>query len=305
MELRQLEAFVAVAEEQNFTRAAARLLVAQSGLSATIRGLERELQAPLFSRTTRRVELTAAGTALLGEARRTLASARAAAEVVAAVQGVRHGTLTLGIVQASSLFDLPGMLARYRRTYPGIELRIRQGNSAELGRLLGDHSVDIVFRAGSGEPSPGRVSIPLSRSPLVVACNSDHDLADEAAVELRALSGRALVGYPLGWGTRELSDHAFRSVGVEPHYAFEVNDIPTLLNLVEAGLGAALIPDAIAAPRGRRLRRVAISGPRWDYVIVAETLAPRPRSPAARALWAILAGGAPGHQLAGSGIPSV
>ena len=71
MELRQLEAFVAVAEERNFTRAAARLYVAQSGLSATIRSLERELQAHLFTRTTRRVELTAAGGALLAEARRT------------------------------------------------------------------------------------------------------------------------------------------------------------------------------------------------------------------------------------------
>jgi DNA-binding transcriptional LysR family regulator len=92
MELRQLEAFVAVAEERNFTRAATRLYVTQSGLSATVRSLERELQTSLFSRTTRRVELTAAGSALLGVARQTLASARAAVEVVAAVEGVRKGT---------------------------------------------------------------------------------------------------------------------------------------------------------------------------------------------------------------------
>jgi DNA-binding transcriptional LysR family regulator len=291
MELRQLEAFVAVAEERNFTRAAARLLVAQSGLSATIRGLERELKAPLFSRTTRRVELTAAGAALLDQAQRTLASARAAVQVVAAVQGVRRGTLTLGIVQASSMFDLPGLLARYRRAYPGIELRLQQASSAELSRLLGERSVDVIFRAGSGEPLPGLVSIPLARSPLVVACNADHSLADETAVELRALSGIALVGYPIGWGTRDLSDRAFHAIGVEPHYAFEVSDIPTLLNLVEAGLGAALVPDAIAAARGNQLRRIAIKGPRWDYVIAAETLVPKPENPAAQALWTILAEG--------------
>src|SRR5437762_2370234 len=116
MELRQLEAFVAVAEERNFTRAAARLYVAQSGLSATIRSLERELGAPLFLRTTRHVELTAAGQALLGEARRTLASAHAAADAVAAIEGLRRGTLTLGIMQASSLFGLPRLLARYRHS---------------------------------------------------------------------------------------------------------------------------------------------------------------------------------------------
>jgi DNA-binding transcriptional LysR family regulator len=291
MELRQLEAFVAVAEERNFTRAAARLYVTQSGLSATVRGLERELQAPLFLRTTRRVELTAAGAALLSEARRALASAQAAVEAVAAVQGVSRGTLKLGIVQASSLFDLPGLLARYRRAYPGIELRLQQASSAELGRLLGEHMVDVIVRAGSDEPSPDLVSIPLTRSPLVVACNADHALAGQKDVELRALSGTELVGYPLGWGTRDLSDRAFRAVGVEPHYAFEVNDIATLLNLVEVGLGAALVPDAIAAPRGHRLRRIAISGPRWDYIVAAEALAPEPQNPAAQALWAILADG--------------
>jgi DNA-binding transcriptional LysR family regulator len=291
MELRQLEAFVAVAEERNFTRAAARLYVAQSGLSATIRALEQELHTALFSRTTRQVELTTAGAALLDEARRTLASARAAAEVVAAVEGLRRGTLTLGIVQATSMFDLPGLLARYRRTYPGIELRLQQASSAELGRLLGEHSVEIIFRAGSDETSSDVISIPLARSPLIFACNADHAFAGEAAVELRALSDEALVGYPVGWGTRDLSDRAFRTVGLEPHYAFVVNDINTLLNLVEVGLGAALIPEAIGAPRGRRLRRIPISGPRWDYVIAAETLAPSPQNPAARALWTMLEAG--------------
>jgi DNA-binding transcriptional LysR family regulator len=162
-----------------------------------------------------------------------------------------------------------------------------QGNSAELGRLLGEHIVDIIIRADF-DPSSELATIPLARSSLVVACNADHALAVEGPVELQALSGSTLVGYPLGWGTRELSDRAFRSVGMEPHYAFEVNDIPTLLNLVDAGLGAALIPDAIAA-RGDQLRRVAITGPPWDYVIAAETLAPRPQNPAAQALWAILA----------------
>lgn len=289
MELRQLEAFVAVAEEQNFTRAAARLFVAQSGLSATIRTLERELRAPLFSRTTRQVEMTAAGEALLTEARRTLASAQAAAEVVAAVEGVRQGTLTLGIVQASSMFDLPGLLAGFRRAYPEIELRLRQGSSAELGRMLDERAVDLIFRAAFNGSSSNLVSVPLARSPLVFACHAGHPFSDLDAVELRALSDLQLVSYPRGWGTRELSDLAFRAVGVEPHYAFEVNDIPTLLSLVEAGLCAALIPEAIAG-RSRRLRRVALDGPPWDYVIAAQTLAPSPRNPAARALWDMLAG---------------
>src|SRR5580704_6085420 len=122
MELRQLDAFVAVAEERNFTRAAARLFLAQSGLSATIRTLEKELRAPLFVRSTRRVDLTPAGAALLPEARRTLASARAAADAVAAVEGLERGTLTLGVMQSVWLSGLPSLLAQYRSAYPGIEL---------------------------------------------------------------------------------------------------------------------------------------------------------------------------------------
>jgi DNA-binding transcriptional LysR family regulator len=144
-----------------------------------------------------------------------------------------------------------------------------------------------VFRANFDESSANLVSVPLARSRIVFACDPDHALSDEAAVELSALADLPLVSYPPGWGTRVLSDRAFRSSGVEPHYAFEVNDIPTLLSLVEIGLGAALIPDAIAA-RSRRLRRVEVHGPVWDYVIAAETVAPRPQNPAARALWAML-----------------
>lgn len=291
MELRQLEAFVAVAEEANFTRAAERLFVAQSGLSATVRTLERELGAPLFLRTTRRVELTAAGRALLGAARQTLASATAAAEAVAAVAGVRRGTLTLGIMQASSLFDLAGLLARYRRAYPGIELNLQHasGGSAELVRLLGEHRVDVIFTAEPVAASRGFSSILLARSPLVAVCESDHALARRQAVTLRALAAAVLIGFPPGWGVRTLSDVAFRAHGLEPHYAFEVNDTSTLLDLVAAGLGVALLPKALARPGDPRLRQVAISGRRWEWVISAQTLGAHPANPAAQAFWNILA----------------
>src|SRR4051794_35019434 len=124
MELRALEYFVAVAEERHFTRAAGKVHVSQSGLSATIRSLESELREPLFERTTRRVQLTPAGEALLPEARRALAAARAGAEAVNAVHGLQRGTVSLGVMQQMSLIDLPGTLARYSRRYPGVELRL-------------------------------------------------------------------------------------------------------------------------------------------------------------------------------------
>ncbi|MER6926274.1 LysR family transcriptional regulator, partial [Streptomyces spiralis] len=132
MELRHLQHFVAVAEDQHFTRAAERLMVSQSGLSASIRALERELRAPLFVRTTRRVTLTEAGRALLGEAERILAQVRAAHEAVAAVQGVLRGTLTLGTEQCIAGVDVAGLLAAFRRRHPEVEIRLRQAGSGAL-----------------------------------------------------------------------------------------------------------------------------------------------------------------------------
>jgi DNA-binding transcriptional LysR family regulator len=287
MELRQLEAFVAVAEERNFTRAAERLFVAQSGLSATIRSLEKELRAPLFVRTTRRVELTPAGAALLTEARRTLASARAAAEVVEAVEGLERGSLTLGVMQASWLFDLAGLLARFRAAYPGIQIRLRQASSAEMARLLDEGVLDLIFTTAPDDTSERVQTLPLVQSPLVVVCARGDPLDGRHTVRLHTIADRNQVGFPPGYGVRTQADRAIHAAGGEPRVDLEVNDTTTLLDLVEAGLGIAILPEALAKLRPS-LPRIAIHGQTWTWDIVAETVAPSPINPAARALWEML-----------------
>jgi DNA-binding transcriptional LysR family regulator len=288
VELRHLEAFVAVAEERSFTRAAVRLHIAQSGLSATIRSLERELHTELFVRTTRQVELAPAGQVLLSEARRTLASARHAAEAVAAVEGLERGTLTLGVLQASTLINLPAVLQRYRRTYPGIHLAFRQASTADLGGLLADREVDVIFTSESEHPSPDLLSIPLLRTPLVIAFNPDDPLAGRWAIPLKTLRDRPLVGFPPGWGIRALSDRAMTEAGVQPNYEFEVNDTNTLLDLVEGGLGVTVIAEALLETLRPQLSWVPIKGRQWNWVVAAQALGPTPPNPAARALWAML-----------------
>ena len=132
---------------------------------------------------------------MLDEARRTLASARAAAEAVAAVEGLRRGTLSIGIMQATDLFfDLPGLLASYRRTYPGVELKLQQASSEDLGRLLSAHDLDVIFRAGSAEGFAGQVSFDIAGSPLVVVCSPEQGLATKDAVSLLALAEVTLAG---------------------------------------------------------------------------------------------------------------
>jgi len=286
MELRQLEAFVAVSEERNFTRAAARLYLAQSGLSATIRSLEKDLRAPLFVRNTRRVDLTPAGAALLPEARRTLALARAAADAVAAIEGLERGTLTLGVMQSGELFDLAGHLARYRARYPGIKLKLQHASTTELGRLLHAGVVDMTFATAFDEASSEVVSIPLVQSPLVV-CTADATLGSQGTIAVAALAELEQVSFPEGWGVTILVDRVLRSAGMEPRVDLEVNDTSTLLDLVEAGLGVAVIPEAIARLRPK-LHQIIIREGTLKWTIGAQVLAPTPVNPAARAMWAML-----------------
>src|SRR4051812_49822701 len=134
MELRHLATFTAVAEEGSFTRAAARLHIVQSAVSAGVRALERELGAALFDRTTHRVQLTDAGSALLPEARATLAAARAAREAVDAVRGGLRGTVTLGIMQAgaSGAIDIAAPLAALPPHHPHVELHAPPGPPAPM-----------------------------------------------------------------------------------------------------------------------------------------------------------------------------
>src|SRR3954451_11425112 len=135
MELRALEYFVAVADARHFTPTAGPVTVSQSGLSAAGKTLEAELHATLFERTTRRVQLTAAGAALLPDARRALAAARAGADAVGAGHGLQRGHVSVEIMQQMGLADLPRLLARYHRRHPGIELRLPQAPADGLHPL--------------------------------------------------------------------------------------------------------------------------------------------------------------------------
>ncbi|HUZ21860.1 MAG TPA: LysR family transcriptional regulator [Acidimicrobiales bacterium] len=285
MELRQLEYFVAVAEEQHFTRAARRLHVAQSGLSSTVRSLEAELGSPLLLRTTRRVELTRAGEVLLVEARRTLAAARAAAGAVAAVAGLQRGSLTVGVMQALAAIDLSGFLARFHERFPGIELRLTQASSSELMAQVAESRLDLAFT--SSAPRRGVALMPVFSSPMVLVYGPRHRLAAHRAaappIRLDDLAGEEFVDFPVAWGSRIVVDEIFRAAGVARRVPFEVNDVTTLLDLVRAGLGIAVVPEAVAASQPA-LAGIAIGGRTDRWIVSVTTLEPEPPNPAGRAL---------------------
>lgn len=287
MELRALEYFVAVAEEQHFTRAAARVRVSQSGLSATIRSLESELHAPLFLRTTRRVQLTSAGHALLPEARRALSAARAGVDAVKAIHGLQRGSISLGVMQQMSLIDLPRTLARYHRRYPDIELHLRQAAARDLHRLILDGQLDIAITWPPERPNARLTALTLMRTPLVLACRDGDPLAGRRTVAANDLADRRVVGFPEGWAMHSLTERFLRRSGIALTTHFEVNDTATALDLVEAGLGVVLIADALAARR-QALRTVPLRGRAVDWVICAVAVDPAPANPAARELWRLI-----------------
>ncbi|WP_394615000.1 LysR family transcriptional regulator [Lentzea sp. JNUCC 0626] len=251
MELRQLEYFLAVAEESHFTRAARRMHVAQSGLSASIRALEVELGAPLFLRTTRQVELTQAGRALLPEARRALASISAAKDAVAAVQGLLRGTLSVGSLQCLHVVHLPAVLARFHELHPAVELRMRQSGNADLVEEVRAGRLDLAFVTRQPKIADDLRVSTLASEPLVLACAPESPFAGRESVALEDLAGQSFVDFNPDWGTRDQVDRTLAAAGIDRHVAVEVNDVHSLLDFVIFGLGVALVPQSFALKTDR------------------------------------------------------
>jgi DNA-binding transcriptional LysR family regulator len=285
MELRQLEYFVAVADECHFTRAANRLHVAQSGLSASIRSLERELGASLFLRSTRQVELTQAGRALLVEARRALSATDAAKDAVAAVRGLLRGTLAIGSLQCLHVVHLPHVLAGFLAAHPGLEIQLRHGGSNDLIEQVRAGRLDLAFVSSPLRCPDDVVVAPLASEPLVLACAPEHPFAARTQVELAELRAERFVDFQRDWGTRDLVDYVLAAEGVDRRVALEVTDVHSLLDLVTFGLGVALVPQSFSV-KTDRVRFIGLAGSVRAWEIVSVTA--DPTSTAASALlWEI------------------
>ncbi|WP_261561559.1 LysR family transcriptional regulator, partial [Frankia tisae] len=257
MELRQLEHFVAAAEELHFTRAAQRVNIVQSGLSSSIGALERELGAKLFVRNTRAVRLTQEGEVLLAQARRILSAADAARSAVAGVAGGMGGRLTIGIMQCFRR-GLTEALAAFHTEHPRVELRLVQAPSLELLDRVAAGALDLAFACARTAPATIHLT-PLDDRPMVFACHAGHPLAEQAAVSLREAVEEDFVDYPPGWGSRTVVDAALAEHGLRRRLACEVGDTDTLLDLVAHGLGVDVLPPSLDARHRDELRMIPLA----------------------------------------------
>ena len=291
MELRQLEHFVAVAEEQSFTRAARRVNIVQSGLSMSIRTLERELGARLFVRTPKRVGLTSAGRTLLPAAKKVLADVRRATEAVDETQRLLRGTLLVGSAPAlPAAFDLPTLLGRFCRAYPKVRIEVRQAAAAAVLRDVRTGAVDVGFVATPGHVAPKGVRIvPVAQSAMTFACGLRHRLAKRSSVTLSEIAGERFIEFNTEWTIRNIVDRLFSHGGLQRDIAMVVNDVHLLLGFVEHALGVALVPEVFAR-FPEKVHYIPLRSARLDDVRLVVACANRePPSAAVRALHVMIA----------------
>ncbi|RAJ42246.1 DNA-binding transcriptional LysR family regulator [Kitasatospora sp. SolWspMP-SS2h] len=251
MELRQLEYFVAVAEERNFTRAAERVHISQSGVSAQIRQLERELGAELFDRSARVVTLTVAGKAALEHARQALAAARAVGQAVGEVTDLVRGSLCLGMVAGCTLTPLFDGLAAFHRAHPGVELALLEGDSEHLTEAVRSGALDLAL-IGRPAPAPDGLDAHVVVSePLVAAVPPGHPLldghGDGDGPTLAELLAHPLVCMPRGTGLRAVLDRDCAARGLTPRIALEAGAATAIADLAVRGLGVAVLSRSMAA----------------------------------------------------------
>ncbi len=290
----RLLAFVTVARERGFSRAARRLGRTQSAVSQAVARLEGELDVRLFLRNGRTTELTAAGRALLERAERVLDEMDRAREGLAALHALETGVLVVGTSDTLAYYVLPPILAAFRARHPRVELRIDNRPSPSTAERVVERAVDVGvvtlplppgLRMG-GRPAAERLRLePLARQEEVIVCPPDHPLARRRRVGLEAILPYPLLLLDRTTGARALLDAELARLGAAPSVVMEMSSVEVLKKLVELGLGVSVVP-ALAVEREVRdgvLAAVRLQGLTAERSVGLVTPAGAPPSRAAAA----------------------
>lgn len=244
MEFRQIKSFIAVAEELHFRKAAERLGMAQTALSAQIRSLEGELGFELLFRTTRHVSLTQAGAVFLEEVRQTMARLDKAIEAARAAEHSGLKRLRIGGIDAALVWFLPPVINRFRRDYPSLHLPLTEVSaSAQQVQELLRHHIDIAFF----RPPAAIEGIEwetLFEEQVMVAVPEHSVLAAQPSITVHQLMEERLISYPRHARPylANMVYASFDAAGLRPNIELEVLDKSTLLRMVAQGMGVGLVP---------------------------------------------------------------
>ncbi|MEG3839643.1 LysR family transcriptional regulator [Microcoleus sp. herbarium14] len=242
MELRHLRYFIAVAEELNFTRAADQLHMAQPPLSQQIQQLEAELGFQLFRRTKRTVVLTEAGKVFFEESQKILLQVDRAIQLGQQTSRGELGQLTVGFVSSAAHNVVPAILQAFRTLHPAVKLELREMTTNQQLQRLREGQIDIGFIRPPVED--GVNSEIVFREPLIVALPQTHRMADRAYVELRELSTEPFIMFPrsLAPGLYDPIVSLCQQAGFSPRAAQEAIQMQTIVSLVAAEMGVAIVP---------------------------------------------------------------
>ncbi|KHS46022.1 MULTISPECIES: LysR family transcriptional regulator [Novosphingobium] len=261
MDLRQLRYFNALAETLNFHRAAERLHISQPPLTVAIRKLEEDLGVALFERDPRGVRLTTAGLAAVAPAREALAAAEKVREAVRQGAAGLRGRLSIGFIGSAIGELLPRIVSPFRHAYPEVELALEEMNSVEIVRAIAARRLDVgLVRLPVMDSAPVAIDV-IETDELVAVLPASDVLARRKTLDLGALADRSFIIYsPVSvlHATIRLACHR---AGFTPRVAQEAVQVQTILSLVEAGLGVALIPGRSARFAGEGVRIVTLSDP--------------------------------------------
>lgn len=245
MDLRQLQYFVAVAEERHFGRAAQRLHMSQPPLSMQIKNLEADLGVRLLNRSTRQVTLTDAGSTFLERARTILAAAEEARNAARGAEQGLQGRLHVGFISSATLSLLPPSIRLFRERFGGVELELKELTSAQQIDALYEDEINVGL-VRLPLRAPGIRLEPVLEERLVVALPSGHALE-----ELERVSLEAMADLPLIFFTRQLIPgfHAqivelFQRIGTFPKVTQHAVHLQTVVGLVASGVGIALLPES-------------------------------------------------------------
>lgn len=271
MGLRQLRYFVAVAEELHFGRAAKRLGIAQPPLSQQIQRFERGIGAQLFERTRRSVRLTPAGEALLPEAREILSRADRALSMVQDIASGKAGTLSVGFVGSASMLVLPELLKAFRSAYPAVDLELIELSTNEQYVALREGRIQIgCVRTPQSAAPLASTLIARERLVLVMPDNLGQDIPDP--VPLNAMSEAPFIMPPrrLGHSFHDTVRAVCARAGFSPNVVQEAIQMQTILGLVAAGIGVALVPESMGRVQreGVICRRVSDKDAHTELVLI-------------------------------------
>lgn len=245
MTLTQLQIFVTLVETGSFTRASERLGMTQSAVSHALADLEKELQVMLLLRERTGLVLTEVGQRIVVQAREMLAHAEAIRQTAAATHDLAVGKLRVGSIPSVSMRILPGMVRTFQRRYPGIEIVVLEGTDQEVREWIETRTVDLGVVT---LPAEGVDVTPIASDEFLVVLSAAHRLASKRSVPLERLAKEPFILSKAGCEPVLLE--LFREAKVAPCIQFEIREIPTILAMIEEGIGISIVPEmALPSPR--------------------------------------------------------